>query len=298
MKEITDFNAFRWESLPPASHFRGMEFFHIRSRRSYRMHTIRVGAGVDDLLAAESICEVELRRGAHYMRRNAPFFSLECILAGELLARQRGRGFLLEPGDIFLMQPEIENEFLCAGPRCHKISVMVVGSLLEPFLKTSKLGETDVISHLDRHHTERLFRQLDEFAESPERNAQLTYELLQYLRTPPRNPELPEKFALLRQALEEHPEYEWSQREMAERCECTPTHLSRAFRKYFGTTPYQLLMELRIDRAKHLLAREELSVKEISALSGYTNALNFSTEFRKRTGMSPRDYRRHISWLN
>ena len=48
-------------------------------------------------------------------------------------------------------------------------------------------------------------------------------------------------------------------------------------------------------RAKQLLADEKLSVKEISARVGYDNALNFSTGFRKRFGISPSEYRKQLS---
>ena len=82
---------------------------------------------------------------------------------------------------------------------------------------------------------------------------------------------------------------------MAGRCGCSCTHLVRLFRKYFDTTPRQYLLELRMRHAKRLLADEKLSVKEISARVGYDNALNFSTGFRKRFGISPSEYRKQLS---
>ena len=101
--------------------------------------------------------------------------------------------------------------------------------------------------------------------------------------------------AELREELELHPECDWSQHRMAGRCGCSCTHLVRLFRKYFDTTPRQYLLELRMRRAKRLLADEKLSVKEISARVGYDNALNFSTGFRKRFGISPSEYRKQLS---
>jgi len=303
MQELTDLSVFHWDELPPPSHFREMEFFHIRSRRSYRMRSIAAGTGVDDLLAAECVCEVQLLRGAHYMRRNAPFLSLEYVQSGELLARQRNRGFRLEAGEVFLMQPEMENEFVSGPDGCHKISVMISGKMLKSYLAESGLGETDVVAGLDRHHIERLLHRLDELAEtgdspSPEQNALRTFELLQYLRTPPAGEEVPEALVLLRGEFEENPGFAWTRELMAERCRCTPAHLTRQFRRCFHTTPYRMLLELRMRRARHLLEREELSVKEIASAVGYPNALNFSTEFRRRVGMSPREYRRRILWLS
>ena len=40
-----------------------------------------------------------------------------------------------------------------------------------------------------------------------------------------------------------------------------------------------------------MLNCEDFSIKEIAISTGYPNALNFSTEFRRITGCSPSDYR-------
>ena len=84
MKILEDISAFRWEPLPPPCYFQGMEFFHRRSRRSYRMRALPAGIA-DDLLRIDCICEVDLLRQAHYMRRCAPFLSIEYVKQGSLL---------------------------------------------------------------------------------------------------------------------------------------------------------------------------------------------------------------------
>ncbi|WP_177995722.1 helix-turn-helix transcriptional regulator [Victivallis lenta] len=299
MKILEDISAFRWEPLPPPCYFEGMEFFHRRSRRSFRMRALPAGIA-DDLLRIDCICEVDLLPQAHYMRRCAPFLSIEYVKQGSLLVRQRGKAYELEKGEIFLMQPQIENEFLSGEGGCRKISVMIVGKLLEPFLAESGLGMRDVAVGLDSRHIEWLFQEIEELAdEAPDdascRNSRLTFEFLQSLRIPSDIHELPELLAELREELRLHPEYDWSQRRMAGWCGCSGTHLVRLFRRYFDTTPRQYLLELRMRHAKRLLADEKLSIKEISARAGYNNALNFSTGFRKRFGISPREYRRQLS---
>ncbi|CDP85369.1 MULTISPECIES: helix-turn-helix transcriptional regulator [Mycolicibacterium] len=65
----------------------------------------------------------------------------------------------------------------------------------------------------------------------------------------------------------------------------------QAFRTTFGTTPYQFVLEHRITRAKTLLLTTSLTIGEVAAMVGFSNATHFATAFRKRTGVSPRDYR-------
>jgi len=66
----------------------------------------------------------------------------------------------------------------------------------------------------------------------------------------------------------------------------------KAFRAAFHTTPYQFLLDRRIDRAKTLLSSTRLSITEISAAVGFSTPNHFATTFRQRVGLTPRDFRR------
>lgn len=301
MKILQNPDLFHWESLPPPSYSDGMEFYHRPSRRSFRVRQM-LSDPLSDLLWIKGICEVHLLRKAHYLRRHASFLSIEYVQQGSLLVRQRGEMYELEQGEIFLMQPEIENEFLSGENGCRKISVMLRGKVLGVLLQESGLAACNVLPRREHSPVERLFREISELADEravkePGRNAQLAFELFQALRFPADAPDLPPALAALCEQLEQHPEHAWTQAETAARCGCSPTHLVRLFHRYFHTTPRQYLLDLRIRRARQLLADESLSIKEIAAAVGYDNALNFSTCFRKRFGLSPREYRRQLSFF-
>ncbi len=75
------------------------------------------------------------------------------------------------------------------------------------------------------------------------------------------------------------------------------TQLSRAdfsslFRRSFGVPPKQYISLRRISRAKYLLWRTKLSVKEIAEQCGYENKYFFYRIFKKYTGVTPSQYRR------
>lgn len=65
----------------------------------------------------------------------------------------------------------------------------------------------------------------------------------------------------------------------------------KAFRDAFHTTPYQYLLDLRIDRAKTLLLNTPRTVTEIGAMVGFSTPNHFATAFRHRVGVSPSTYR-------
>jgi transcriptional regulator GlxA family with amidase domain len=71
----------------------------------------------------------------------------------------------------------------------------------------------------------------------------------------------------------------------------SPGHFSRSFRAAFGETPHSYLMTRRIERAKALLRRGDLSVTEVCFAVGCTSLGSFSSRFAELVGESPRSYR-------
>jgi len=69
-------------------------------------------------------------------------------------------------------------------------------------------------------------------------------------------------------------------------------HFSRMFKRSTGLAPHQYLGDLRLERAKRLLADGRTPIIEIAFEIGYANPSQFSSFFRKRTGLSPTEFRR------
>jgi AraC-like DNA-binding protein len=68
-------------------------------------------------------------------------------------------------------------------------------------------------------------------------------------------------------------------------------HFSRQFRATYGETPYAYLMTRRIERAKALLRRGDLSVTDVCMAVGCTSLGSFSARFTELVGESPTAYR-------
>jgi AraC-like DNA-binding protein len=68
-------------------------------------------------------------------------------------------------------------------------------------------------------------------------------------------------------------------------------HFSREFRATYGETPYSYLMTRRIERAKALLRRGDLSVTEVCMEVGCASLGSFSARFTKLVGETPTAYR-------
>jgi AraC-like DNA-binding protein len=68
-------------------------------------------------------------------------------------------------------------------------------------------------------------------------------------------------------------------------------HFSRSFKAAFGESPYSYLMTRRIERAKALLRRGDMSVTDVCFAVGCTSLGSFSSRFTELVGDSPSAYR-------
>jgi transcriptional regulator GlxA family with amidase domain len=71
----------------------------------------------------------------------------------------------------------------------------------------------------------------------------------------------------------------------------SPAHFSRRFREAYSETPYSYLMTRRIERAKALLRRGDLTVTEVCFAVGCTSLGSFSARFTELVGETPSAYR-------
>ncbi len=301
MKKWKDFSVFRSVPNTFPETFGRMIYYLRRSRKAYATHSLYFEKKVRQLLYTSLTTEVHLLQGACFRRKNASYLSVEYIREGALFVRQRDEAFRLDPGDLFLMQPDLEGEFVVPEPGyCKKESFSIFGTLLPALLEQSGLGKINVISGINPAPIHRIFQHLGtlEGMQTPaalQENSQLTFELLYYLSSPVYLTFTPKKLLDLRAYMENTLEKEHSVQDLARRYGCTPYHLTRLFRHYFHQTPYRMLIEFRMKAAAEILRREqELSIKEMSERVGYRNALNFSTEFKKYFGMSPREYQKYL----
>jgi transcriptional regulator GlxA family with amidase domain len=71
----------------------------------------------------------------------------------------------------------------------------------------------------------------------------------------------------------------------------SPAHFSRRFREAYSETPYSYLMTRRIERAKALLRRGDVSVTDVCFAVGCTSLGSFSARFTELVGETPSMYR-------
>ena len=83
-------------------------------------------------------------------------------------------------------------------------------------------------------------------------------------------------------------------RQLASLAGVSARHFERAFRQAVGLPPHEYVLQRRIAAAQRLLLNQpKLTVGEIAARVGFSSSSHLAWAFRRETGHSPREFRRH-----
>jgi AraC family transcriptional regulator len=80
--------------------------------------------------------------------------------------------------------------------------------------------------------------------------------------------------------------------DVAEQCNLSASHFSKAFKRSFGTTPHRWLEQRRVDAVKERLLHSGLAVGDIAVACGFRDAASLIRSFRRVIGTSPGKWRR------
>lgn len=79
--------------------------------------------------------------------------------------------------------------------------------------------------------------------------------------------------------------------QLAQNLNYSTAYLSRLIKKETGSTFSELLQELRIQKAKDLLRKSEVKINSVAVQTGYSDISYFISVFKKKTGVTPNEYR-------
>ena len=80
---------------------------------------------------------------------------------------------------------------------------------------------------------------------------------------------------------------------LAQKFSCSQSMLVKNFKKEYGTTIMNALMDVRLEKAAELLKNGRLSIKEIASECGFSEQNYFSKSFSKKFGCPPSDFRKN-----
>jgi AraC family transcriptional regulator len=94
--------------------------------------------------------------------------------------------------------------------------------------------------------------------------------------------------------INEHLQDELSLAELARTAKLSPHHFATVFKASTGIPPHRYVIERRIDRARDLLRRNDKTISEIAYAIGFSSQSHLTTNFRRMTGLTPRQFRQSL----
>ena len=277
-------------------HDNGRERYFTTEHHCFLSYQHPVEYGDELFLQCDLFCRTRSWTGDHHCRLHPPFLNLGLVHSGETAIRSGELYVTAKAGDAFFLAPDTEYEWLT--PRlCERSAVLISGPLLREMVLSSGLLPTPVIPLASTETLERLLERLpgllrESYRPSVRRKiSNLCFELIQYLSVPDTAPALPEALAGVLEKIGQEYRNPLSVETLALHAGISPSNLTRLFKRHLGKTPHQYLTGIRMEQAVRMLEQHTLSIKEIAERVGYGNPLNFSTEFKKRFGKSPKRFR-------
>jgi AraC-like DNA-binding protein len=72
------------------------------------------------------------------------------------------------------------------------------------------------------------------------------------------------------------------------------SHFRRSFKQQTGYSPWQYLIQVRMARARRLLASSDATLENVAVRVGFNSAYHFSHAFKRAHSMAPGEWRRHF----
>ncbi len=245
------------------------------------------------------------------------YYTVTALLAGRLQITIGARAFALTEGQLALTNAN--EPHAASGQRFEFVSIGISPTLINEWV--TELGLTraaaeivfrssvvtdEIIITMTRSITNEIVK--DEIGRSEMLETlirQLTIHLLRAHLTVRKSPQIELSRAglvdrRLRRAVEfMHDNFgrELALEEIAAAAYLSEFHFARLFKQIIGTTPHVYLANLRIEKARKLLAETAIPIIEIAAMVGYHSQSHFTKIFKSVTGLTPKAYRESHSSL-
>lgn len=233
-------------------------------------------------------------------RTNPGIYVFEYILEGEGTILVEGEAFRPVKGDVYILHRGKDHRYFSDDRQpWTKIWINIYGKLIDALIQTYALNQVYHVPNLDL--SDLFFKMVEltrdtslQTKELFEREALLFHEMI--IRISGRISEsntLPITPAQrLRQYIDQNAEKALGMQELCSVIYKSQSQTIRLFKNEFHITPYEYLVNQKIEMAKLLLLNSGIQVKEIAYRLNFADEHYFSNCFKAKTGVSPSGFRR------
>jgi len=234
-------------------------------------------------------------------RKHSEFFVWEYIMKGKGTVIAGGKEYQACAGDMYFLPIGSNHIYYSdAEEPWEKIWVNATGSLTNTLFREYNPGNMVVFKNaggqefLERVHEVGRDPNLS-VPDKHERTALIFHEALQYLSKQFYKADsfLSKEAVLMKEYLDNHIDQNVSLKELCGLVYLSESQVVRIFKKNFGKTPHEYMLEIKLEQAKKLLLNSKLMIWEIAEQMHFCDEHYFSAIFKKKTGKTPMEYRKY-----
>ena len=231
-------------------------------------------------------------------RTNNDMFIFEYILSGSGYIEVNGEKFKVSTNDVYIIEPGQDHTYY-SDPKnpFKKIWINFYSEIFKEIFNSFGLSGKTVFKNSE---TLELFEQIQNLKKVSNFSDDLCYEIAPILFkilcklamnsntliTVSKTAKLTKKY------IDDNIYTNISIEDIADNLKLSKAHIIRDFTKNYGISPYNYIIEQKIALAKKMLVLHNMNITEISNQLGFEDTNYFSKFFKKKTGISPSQYRK------
>jgi AraC-like DNA-binding protein len=233
-----------------------------------------------------------------------PYYQWTYCTKGAGIFRIGGKEYNIAQGSGFLFAPNIPHEYHATEENWETYWLTFYGSNLPSLFNLFNVGPWEIFIPEDIAAMLGLFYEIendllqDNLEKIIHTSAKL-YQFLIYIKNSKRiGSDRPQKNKILKLKpiiayMETNYEKYMTLDELAVLIDVTTHHMCKLFKSTFGISPFEYLIQLRLQAAKQLLIQSpHLKVKEVAELVSYNDTSYFCSIFKKQEKITPQEFRK------
>ena len=228
------------------------------------------------------------------------FYTFEYILEGSGVVEENDQVTTVSKGDMYILHKGAQQKYYSnEDDPWEKIWFNIDGTIIQPLLNSYNLSQTIVVRNIDICD---LFREFFDITSQKDHNTyQTIYDetsvvFLKILHRVSNHiltaPSLTLEAEMLKKYIDAHYNEKISIDDLAKLIFRSTVQVNRIFKSAYGLTPYNYMLNRRIETAKYLLETTHRSISTIAFQLNFTDDHYFSAYFKKKVGLSPKEYRK------
>lgn len=234
---------------------------------------------------------------------NKIFASVQFILEGEMTVLMEQKEYVIKAGEAVIIPPGTCKLSTNGKNGCKKFYFIPDGQIFYSIMRQIRFDQIAILSGKQTGELIALYKQTSNLMEQkdvetiPEISTMI-YNLVMKVSEKIQHSNCPEKLSICLDYIQKHIADPLSLELLTKEIHCSKTALKELFAKHLQTSPGRYICDTRLNYAKMLLAKHDLSIKDIAFMCGYENPLYFSNAFKHKFGESPRRFRQSRSVMN